>query len=95
MTAASADKTSFGCSNEREWTYFGDALFNHALRKTRSLPQAFDEARDLIKEWETKEGITPSEPQISMGASISRVLEGLVIETGQQRADAVSGVERQ
>jgi hypothetical protein len=95
MTAASADKTSFGCSNEREWTYFGDALFNHALRKTRSLPQAFEEALDLIKEWETKEGIAPSEPQISMGASISRVLEGLVVETGQQRADAVSGVERQ
>lgn len=95
MTAASADKTSFGCSNEREWTYFGDTLFNHALRKTRSLPEAFEEARELIKEWETKEGITPSEPQISMGASISRVLEDLVIETGQQRADAASGVERQ
>lgn len=95
MTAASADKTSFGCSNEREWTFFGDALFNHALRKTRSLPQAFDEARELIKEWEAKEGITPSEPQISMGASISRVLEGLAMQTGQQRADAVSGVERQ
>ena len=93
MTAASADKTSFGCSNEREWTYFGDALFNHALRKTRSLPQAFDEARGLIKEWESKEGITPSEPQISIGTSISRVLEGLVIEIGQ-RADAAA-VERQ
>lgn len=95
MTAASADKTSFGCSNGREWTYFGDALFNHALRKTKSLPEAFEEARKLIKEWETKEGISPSEPQISMGTSISRVLEGLVMETGQQRADAVSGVERQ
>jgi hypothetical protein len=95
MTAASADKTSFGCANGREWTYFGDALFNHALRKTRSLPQAFAEASELIKEWETKEGIAPSEPQISMGTSISRVLEDLVIETEQRRADAIPGVERQ
>jgi Peptidase C13 family len=95
MTAASADKTSFGCSNEREWTYFGDALFNHALRNTRSLPDAFEEARELIKEWETKEGITPSEPQISMGTSISRVLDDLVIETGERRADATPGLEQE
>jgi hypothetical protein len=90
MTAASADRTSFGCANGREWTYFGDALFNHALRNTRSLPQAFAEANKLIKEWETKDGITPSEPQISMGPAISRVLEGLAIETGQRRADATA-----
>jgi hypothetical protein len=95
MTAASADNTSFGCANGREWTYFGDALFNHALRKTRSLPQAFAEARELIKEWEIKEGITPSEPQISLGTSISRLLENLIIKTEQRRADATSGVELQ
>ena len=93
MTAASADKTSFGCSNGREWTYFGDALFNQALRKTRSFPQAFAEASKLIKEWETKEGLPASDPQISTGSSIARVLEGLVFETGQQRADATSGAQ--
>lgn len=95
MTAASADKTSFGCSNDREWTYFGDALFNHALKKTRLLPQAFAEASKLIKEWETEDGVTPSEPQISMGSSISRVLEDLVFKTGQQRAEATPGLEQQ
>jgi hypothetical protein len=95
MTAASADKTSFGCSNEREWTYFGDALFNQALRKTRSFSQAFAEASKLIKEWETKEGLTPSEPQISTGSAIARVLEGLGFETEARRADAAAGVERQ
>jgi hypothetical protein len=95
MTAASADQTSFGCSNGRDWTYFGDALFNQALRKTQSLPKAFAEASKLIKEWETKDGVTPSEPQISIGSSISRVLEDLIIETGQRRAEATPGVERQ
>src|ERR1700677_939467 len=27
LTAADAKNTSFGCSPERDWTYFGDALF--------------------------------------------------------------------
>ena len=54
---------------------------------------SFAEASKLIKEWETKEGLTASEPQISTGSSIARVLEGLVFETGQQRADATSGAQ--
>jgi hypothetical protein len=74
MTAAGAKKTSFGCSNEREWTYFGDALFNHAFKNTRSMRQAFYEAKDLIKKWETEQNLTPSEPQISMGMNIADVL---------------------
>jgi Peptidase C13 family len=77
MTAAHADKTSFGCSNEREWTYFGDALFNHALKSTRSLPKAFALASDLIKEWETSQKLTASDPQISAGSSIIHVLENI------------------
>lgn len=67
LTAAHADKTSFGCSNEREWTYFGDALFNHALRKSFSFVAAFDQANDMISGWETSEKLTPSEPQIFVG----------------------------
>ena len=31
LTAADEKSTSFGCSNEREWTYFGDAFFNQHL----------------------------------------------------------------
>jgi Peptidase C13 family len=77
MTAASADKTSFGCSNEREWTYFGDALFNHALKDTFSLSQAFIHANTLVKEWESDQNLTPSDPQISIGRSILRVLQNI------------------
>lgn len=33
LTAASASTTSFGCAAENDWTFFGDALINHALRK--------------------------------------------------------------
>ena len=52
LTAAAADKTSFGCEPSRDWTYFGDALFNHALRGGEPVLQAFVAARDIITKWE-------------------------------------------
>lgn len=70
MTAARADRTSFGCSNESEWTWFGDALFNHALRQTTSLPQAFEMAKGLIGTWEARDRFKPSEPQIFVGDEV-------------------------
>jgi hypothetical protein len=52
LTAAAADKTSFGCEPQRDWTYFGDALFNHALRGGESLIDGYDEALVTISKWE-------------------------------------------
>lgn len=77
LTAARADRTSFGCENENDWTFFGNALFNHGLRKTTSFKDAFASAKVLISQWEAKEKFTPSEPQISMGPDIEPVLERL------------------
>jgi hypothetical protein len=31
-----------------EWTYFGDAFFNVALRETKNLKEAFDVARTIV-----------------------------------------------
>jgi Peptidase C13 family len=77
LTAARADRTSFGCSNENEWTYFGDAYFNHALKTETSFIDAFEVAKKLITEWETRQKVTPSEPQISIGSAIRDKLAGL------------------
>ncbi|MEZ6028783.1 MAG: C13 family peptidase [Hyphomonadaceae bacterium] len=52
LTAAAADKTSFGCEPSRDWTFFGDALFNHAMRGGEGVIASFDEARDIISKWE-------------------------------------------
>jgi Peptidase C13 family len=52
LTAAAADKTSFGCEPSRDWTYFGDAMFNHALRGGEGIIDAFDMARGVITKWE-------------------------------------------
>ena len=45
ITAAAADRTSFGCEAGRDFTYFGQAFFRDALAKTRSFTEAFDIAR--------------------------------------------------
>jgi len=64
MTAARADRVSFGCSEEADFTYFGDALFAEALNQTDDLKQAFELARASVAERERREGFEASEPQI-------------------------------
>lgn len=77
LTAARWDRTSFGCDHKNDWTFFGNALFNHALRRTRALPEAFEAAKALISEWEAKEKFTPSEPQIFIGAAARPMIDRL------------------
>ena len=43
MTAADAKSTSFGCAPEREWTYFGDALFRQSMLPGWDFQQAFEQ----------------------------------------------------
>jgi hypothetical protein len=74
ITAAAADKPSFGCRDGATWTYFGDAFFNKALRREARLDAAFETARRLVTQREQREGYDPSNPQIAGG---SQVLERL------------------
>ncbi|RYE04077.1 MAG: peptidase C13 [Sphingomonadales bacterium] len=71
FTAASSDRPSFGCRAENDWTFFGDALINHALRKPQPLDKAYEEARGLIGEWEGGANLQPSNPQVSIGDKVS------------------------
>ena len=68
LTAASNDRTSFGCQADSDWTFFGDAMINQALRQPQPLDRAAASARALIAGWEAKGGLTPSQPQVSIGA---------------------------
>jgi hypothetical protein len=78
MTASAADRTSFGCGSESEATYFGDALFQHALRFDDSFVTAFDKARERIAERERAEGVSPpSDPQIYVGDAMAAKLPQL------------------
>jgi tetratricopeptide (TPR) repeat protein len=78
ITAADADHTSFGCKNGNDWTYFGDAFFNTALRRTSDLRDAFAQASSLIRKRERQHGLTPSNPQIAGGENIEHLLKGEV-----------------
>jgi hypothetical protein len=75
MAAAAPDRTSFGCQPEREWTFFGDAYFNHALRNGAAMIPAFDQAKALITQWETEQHLTPpSNPQRFIGPHAAQML---------------------
>lgn len=75
ISAARADRTSFGCSDGAEFTYFGRAFFEQALNQTRSFTEAYAIASRLLAEWEKREGRTGSEPQMVAGAGIEGQLE--------------------
>jgi hypothetical protein len=64
MTAADATHTSFGCGNQYDYTYFGEALFKEELSRTYSFVEAFEKARASIAAREASEKLTPSNPQI-------------------------------
>lgn len=77
ITASAPDKTSFGCSNEAEFTYFGKAYFDEALNKTDSFINAFELAKPVIAAREKKEDFTASDPRIFIGEKIRGPLEAL------------------
>ncbi|WP_066800255.1 C13 family peptidase [Sphingomonas soli] len=77
FTAASSDRPSFGCRAENDWTFFGDAMINRALRKPLPLDNASAEARALIDEWEGGASLPPSNPQVSIGGKVSTWLTPL------------------
>lgn len=74
ISASAHDKSSFGCSNEADWTYFGKAYFDEALRKTYSFVEAFEIAKPVLAQREKKEGYTPSDPQMALGEGIKPTL---------------------
>lgn len=78
FTAAAADRTSFGCENGRDWTYFGEAFYTQGLARTRDLEQAFELARTSVAQREIAQGEQPSLPQASVGAGVRARLQELV-----------------
>lgn len=75
LTAARADRASFGCSDQAEWTNWGRAFFVEGLAESRDPREAALIARDLVAEWETDEGYEPSEPLILEGPLIGAALD--------------------
>ena len=70
ITASDAEHSSFGCADDRDLTYFGEAFLRDALPGAPSLEAAFLKARALIEERENAEKLTHSNPQLYAGAAI-------------------------
>ncbi|HEY3521289.1 MAG TPA: C13 family peptidase [Rhodanobacteraceae bacterium] len=70
ITAARSDRSSFGCGEQSQLTWFGHAFLVDALNRDANFAQAFEDARAEVALWEKREHYTPSEPQISIGPGI-------------------------
>jgi hypothetical protein len=84
ITAADATSESFGCGFGEKFTWFGEAFLDQGLRRSYSFTEAFDKARDTIKDWETEQGETPSNPQIWIGKGMEKKLVKLERELKKQ-----------
>lgn len=77
LTAARKDRTSFGCSDDADFTYFGQAYFVDSLQKGLSFTEAFENAKLLIASREKVEQFSdkPSLPQMYEGKAIKLKLD--------------------
>ena len=55
IAAARHDRTSFGCADENDFTYFGRAYFKESLPSSASFEEAFGKADTLVREWEIRD----------------------------------------
>ena len=85
ITAARADRNSFGCGHDGQYTYFGEAFFESGLKQGMTLVEAFEQAKLLIKARENKEGFTHSLPQKKMGTEIAAKLIDLQSELSERK----------
>lgn len=77
VSAADAQHSSFGCEDDRDLTWFGEAFLHDAIPKTRTLEQAFRLAAQLIEHRETGEHEIHSNPQMFVGARMHAKLAEL------------------
>jgi hypothetical protein len=75
ITAARGDRTSFGCGNDSQITWFGKAFLTEALNQTTDFHDAYLRASTTIAGWERRDGETPSEPQYWAGTEIQKKLD--------------------
>ena len=77
ITASAENRTSFGCQPDNDWTFFGDALVNRAMRKPQSLLMAHREATLSIADWESRMRVPASLPQARIGSAAMNWLNAI------------------
>lgn len=77
ITATDASNQSFGCDNGQDFTWYGKAYFDEALRRTRSFAEAFEFAGQAVAQREREQKLPASNPQMVVGAAIKGKLAEL------------------
>jgi hypothetical protein len=77
VTASDAGHSSFGCDDERELTWFGEAFLKDSLPGSTSLQGAFNKASGLIARREDQEHQIHSNPQLFIGPLMQKKLDEL------------------
>ena len=77
VTASDDGHESFGCEYDSDFTWFGKAYFDQALRSTLSFTEAYARARVAIAEREKSRGLAPSNPQMVVGAAMKDKIESI------------------
>ena len=77
VTASDAAHDSFGCEDDRELTWFGEAFLKDSLPHSASLEDAFHKAADLIARREEADHQVHSNPQLYVGERMQKKLAEL------------------
>jgi Peptidase C13 family len=88
ITAADAAHSSFGCEDDRELTWFGEAFLKDSLPRSSSLQEAFQKAAGLIARREDSGHQTHSNPQLYVGPLMQKKLAELSGGKAAQEAPA-------
>jgi hypothetical protein len=88
-TASDAGHTSFGCADDRDLTYFGEAFLKDSVPTTTSLEAAFKKAAELVQHREAAEHLEHSNPQLYIGPAIRQKLMRLENGVSHKHEDAV------
>ena len=82
MTAARADRTSFGCGQENRYPYF-DGCFLSSFGAARDFADLGPKVQACVARREVETGMSPpSQPQLSIGAALRPLLPLYPLHTG-------------
>ncbi len=90
IAAAGSGDRARGCHGDADYTPFGKAFFDEALRGTYSLPEAFERARARLAEDRSGPLRGPSAPAMLMGDQIAAKLDALAAHLSQRSAAGIA-----
>jgi hypothetical protein len=90
ITASDAAHTSFGCEDDRDLTWFGEAFLKDSLPRSTSLEEAFHRAAALVARREDAEHEAHSNPEMYVGPLMRRKLAELHLSPPEHEPGSVT-----